>query len=140
MAERVARLIGWLAAAFFLVFGLWAFAAPANFYKEIAVFAPYNRHFLHDSGAFQIGIGAALVLGLLGWDGLGTAIGGAAAGSVLHVVAHLMDTSQGGRSTDPFGLGLLALALLWATWALRPGAPRSDTAPATGRAAPGVAR
>jgi hypothetical protein len=117
---RVARLVAWTAAAFFVVFGVWAFFAPAGFAKQIATFPPYNRHLLHDLGAFQIGIGVALLLGLWGWSGLGTAIGGAAAGSVLHVAAHVMDRNLGGRSTDPFGLGLLAAALVVATWLVRP--------------------
>lgn len=121
MPKRVAQLIAWLAAAFFIVFGIWAFFAPSNFASQIATFPPYNRHFLHDLGAFQIGLGVALLLGLAGWSGLGTAVGGAGAGSVLHVIAHLLDRDQGGRSTDPIGLGIIAVALVVAAWLLRPG-------------------
>src|SRR5215212_9317849 len=40
---------------FMLALGIWAFFAPASFADFIAF--PYNRHLLHDVGAFQIGIG-----------------------------------------------------------------------------------
>lgn len=120
IGNRIVRLIGWVGVAFFVGFGLWAFFGPKGFFDQVAVFPPYNEHFLHDAGAFQIGIGATLALGLLGWSGLATALGGAAIGSVLHVVAHVMDKDQGGKDTDPIGLGLLAIALLWAAWKVRP--------------------
>jgi hypothetical protein len=114
------RLVGWVAAVFFVVFGIWAFAAPANFFEHVALFPPYNRHLLHDAGAFQLGIAASLLLGLLGWSGLGTAVGGAAVGSVLHAVSHVADNDLGGRASDPFSLGVLAAALIVATWLSRP--------------------
>jgi hypothetical protein len=121
-ADKLARFVAWVGVAFFTVFGLWAFLAPKNFFKQIAIFPPYNEHFLHDAGAFQVGFAVALLLGLLGWDGLGTALGGAAAGSVLHVVAHVIDHDLGGRATDPVGLGILALALAAGAWVRRPAA------------------
>jgi hypothetical protein len=130
MAERGARLVGWVAVAFFIVFGIWAFVAPHSFFTQVAVFPPYNKHFLHDVGAFQIGIGVTLVLGLLGWDGLGAATGGAGLGGVFHAAAHIIDHDLGGRSTDPIGLGLLAVALLWAAWVRRPARPAAKVAAA----------
>jgi hypothetical protein len=30
---------------------------PHSFYDNVATFEPYNRHFLHDIGAFTIGLG-----------------------------------------------------------------------------------
>ena len=42
---------------FMLALGIWAFFAPASF-ADFAAF-PYNRHLLHDVGAFQIGLGVA---------------------------------------------------------------------------------
>ncbi|HEV7886965.1 MAG TPA: hypothetical protein VGO92_05365 [Acidimicrobiales bacterium] len=120
IAERLVRLVAWVGVAFFFFFGLWAFFDPASFFDKVAIFPPYNAHFLHDAGAFQIGLGTSLLLGLLGWGGLGTALGGAGLGSVVHVIAHVIDRDQGGRATDPVGLGLLALALLWGAWVVRP--------------------
>ncbi|HET7094322.1 MAG TPA: hypothetical protein VFI22_12605, partial [Thermomicrobiales bacterium] len=47
-----------VAGLFYGVFGVWAFVAPASFADFVAF--PFNLHLLHDIGAFQIGIGAAL--------------------------------------------------------------------------------
>ncbi|MEX1271449.1 MAG: hypothetical protein WEB55_03255 [Acidimicrobiia bacterium] len=46
----------------FLIFGLWAMIAPQSFFDSVAVFEPYNQHFVQDIGAFQIGLGAVLAL------------------------------------------------------------------------------
>jgi hypothetical protein len=48
---------------FMLVLGIWAFFAPASFADFVAF--PYNRHLLHDVGAFQIGIGTTMLLALM---------------------------------------------------------------------------
>jgi hypothetical protein len=48
---------------FMLAFGIWAFFAPVSFAEFVAF--PYNRHLLHDAGAFQIGIGTTVMLALL---------------------------------------------------------------------------
>lgn len=63
-SARFVTLMLWLAGLFFLAPGIWAFAAPHSFYDQVATFPPYNRHLLHDIGAFQIGIGVALLLAL----------------------------------------------------------------------------
>ena len=54
--------------------GLWALLAPRSFAE--AVRFPYGRHFVHDTGAFQIGIGATLLLALAWRDGLALALAG----------------------------------------------------------------
>ena len=46
----------------FLVFGLWAMADASSFYNSIALFEPYNAHFIQDLGAFQVGLGLTLIL------------------------------------------------------------------------------
>jgi hypothetical protein len=48
-------------AASMLGLGLWAFLDPPSF-SGFVDFAPYNEHLIHDAGAFQIGIGAALLV------------------------------------------------------------------------------
>jgi hypothetical protein len=58
-----------LGAASMLIFGGWACLAPASFANFIG-FPPFNQHLIHDAGAFQIGIGVALVVGLGGRDGV----------------------------------------------------------------------
>lgn len=104
-----------LAIAFWVVFGVWAFVDPHSFADRIATFKPYNEHLFHDLGAFQIGLGAALLFALLRWNALAATMGGTAVGSVLHVVAHLMDRNKGGRDSDPVGLGILAALTIAAT-------------------------
>lgn len=89
--------------------GIWAMVDPRSFYDQLATYPPYNRHFLHDIGAFQTAIGATLLFTFLWADGLLVALAGASVGSVLHFVSHVVDHDLGGRTTDPAALGLLAL-------------------------------
>jgi hypothetical protein len=35
---------------------------PRSFFTALAAFEPYNQHFIQDIGAFQIGLGAVLLL------------------------------------------------------------------------------
>jgi hypothetical protein len=99
-------------AALFILPGAWAFADPASFYDNVALFPPYNRHLLHDVGAFQLGLGTALVLGLAGWSGLRVALTAVAVAAVLHTVSHVVDRELGGRDADPLALGALAVVLV----------------------------
>jgi hypothetical protein len=57
LTRAVALLVG----AFYVVTGLWSFLTPEGFFGSVANFAPYNVHLLHDLGAFQVGVGLALV-------------------------------------------------------------------------------
>lgn len=107
-AERFVRVVALAGAAFILVPGAWALADPASFYDQVALFPPYNRHFLHDVGAFQLGLGAALVLALAGLDGRRVALWAVAVASVLHAVSHVVDSELGGRGGDPIALSLVA--------------------------------
>src|SRR5712692_9211961 len=45
------------------------FPTPAHEFRGWN-FAPHNRDFIHDAGAFQIGTGATLLVAAAGWDGL----------------------------------------------------------------------
>ncbi len=111
-----------LGAAFFIVPGLWAFFGPRSFFDQLATFEPYNVHLLHDIGAFQLGIGAALAAAL--WrrgDAIFAALAGAGVGSVFHTVAHMRDHGLGGKDTDPYVFGITAvLFLAGAAWQLKP--------------------
>lgn len=116
---KLPRLVAVAVGLFFVALGLWAFFDPRSFYDQLATFPPYNRHFLHDVGAFQIGIGATLLLAA-GWrDALGVALGGAAIGGAIHTAAHVIDSDRGGKDTDPYLLGLLALILAVGAFARR---------------------
>jgi hypothetical protein len=90
--------------------GVWSFADPASFAS--AVLFPEHTHFLHDIGAFQIGIGVTLVLALLWEDSIAVALGGFFTGNTLHVVSHVMDLHLGGRPTDWMLLGAVSVVSL----------------------------
>ncbi len=111
-SERPVVLIALLGAAFFLVTGAWAFLAPGSFYDVVAPWPPYNRHFLHDVGAFSIGLGASLLLALAARDALLVALAGVGLASALHALSHLVDRDLGGRSSDPVNLAVLAAVII----------------------------
>jgi hypothetical protein len=111
-SDRVVQGVMLAGAGFFLVTGTWALVDPSSFYDQVATFPPYNRHFLHDVGAFQLGLGAALVLGLTSWSGRVVALWAVAVASVLHTISHVIDSDLGGRSSDPVLLSLAAAAFI----------------------------
>lgn len=102
-------------AASMLGVGVWALVEPRSFAGWIS-FPPYNEHLIHDAGAFQIGLGAALLLSLLlSHDALIVALGGFLVGGTLHVFNHAVDSHLGGHASDPWWLAgqvLLAAAAL----------------------------
>ena len=105
-------LIAAFGAGFFLVFGAWALISPTSFYESIATYPPYNEHLIHDLGAFQIGIGAALVGGVVLRSALLVGLAGSAAGSVAHFISHVIDRGAGGRASDPISIGVIAAVLV----------------------------
>ncbi len=96
-----------------LSLGIWALTDPASFYDNIAEWPPYNRHFIHDLGAFQIALGATLLFALI-WrgDAVLVALGGGAVGITLHWIVHITDEEFGGSDLDPYLLGIVALILM----------------------------
>ena len=90
---------------FMLVLGIWAFVAPASFADFVAF--PYNRHLLHDVGAFQIGIGTTMLLALLWTDGVKVVLAGYVVGTGFHLVSHILDRHIGGHSYDPLVLSVM---------------------------------
>jgi hypothetical protein len=126
--QRLPRVIGWAGVVFALGSGVWAFAAPRSFYDNVATFEPYNRHFLHDIGAFTIGLGAGMLVALVThWGALRVALTALAVASVVHVVSHAVDSDLGGRDSDlP---GLIVVAVLFLIGAAM--APTREDAPAS---------
>jgi len=121
---KLSRVIAVLVGVFLVVLGLWAFFGPRSFYDQLATFPPYNRHLLHDIGAFQFGLGATLLIAIAWADALGAALAGVGAGAVLHAAAHWADRDLGGKSSDPYLLSLLAVVIVAAALArarTRPG-------------------
>jgi PPOX class probable F420-dependent enzyme len=114
--------------------GVWALLAPRSFAESVRF--PYGRHFIHDVGAFQIGIGATLLLALAWRDGLALALAGYLVGNSAHALSHLADLGIGGHGWDPWALlalsavtavalGLRLRAIGWVVGAVDPvAAPR----------------
>jgi len=92
--------------------GLWAMLAPYSFYEQAATFPPYNRHFIHDIGAFQIGLGGCLIAALAFTDALLAVLIGNALGGIGHFIGHFADRSIGGQSSDPYTFGVLAIVMV----------------------------
>lgn len=94
-----------------LALGIWAFVAPMSFFEVLAPFEPYNRHFLHDAGVLQIGVGVAMLLAAARRSPVEVALGGFIAFEALHVVSHVIDRDLGGRPVfDITALTVLTLA------------------------------
>ena len=95
--------------------GLWAMVDPQSFFERVALFEPYNQHFLQDIGALQIGLGAVLLMaGLLPTlDALTVALVGVGIGGALHALSHVVGVELGGRpAVDIPIFGGLAVVLL----------------------------
>jgi hypothetical protein len=113
-----------LAGAGMLAVGLWAGLAPRAFARSVAF--PYHEHFLHDLGAFQVGIGVTLLLALVWRDAAAVALAGFLVANGLHAVSHAVDQELGGRASDPYVIGAVSL-LVVAALVLRVRQPRAPT-------------
>jgi hypothetical protein len=100
-----------LGALVFVVPGVWAFLWPKSFYETVATYPPYNLHLFHDLGAFQLGIGVALLAALVWSDALLVALIGGTVGMGVHAVSHFLDHDLGGRDSDPWLLTVLTVLL-----------------------------
>lgn len=99
----------------FLLLGLWAMASPRSFFDQLASFEPYNQHFIQDLGAFQIGLGAVLLIAVLATplDALSASLFGVGIGAAAHLVSHVIGRNLGGRpESDLPVFALLAIFLL----------------------------
>lgn len=119
-AERSAswpRFVAGAGGVVLLALGLWAMVSPQSFFDTTATFEPYNRHFLQDVGAFQIGLGAVLLLALTGRDALAVALVGVGIGSLAHTVSHVLGVDLGGTpAVDIPVLSILTVLLVVAGW------------------------
>ena len=96
-----------------LALGVWAFGWPSEFADAVRFAA--SEHFVHDAGAFQVGLGAGLLLALVWRDARATVLAGFLVADALHAAAHAFDHDIGGRAADAWVLSgaavLVALAL-----------------------------
>ena len=130
MSDRIPRAVAIVGGVTFIAVGVWAMVDPVSFFEAIATFEPYNQHFVQDLGAFQIGLGAVLLLaGIPGRaDGLTVALVGVGVGAALHAVSHIVGRDLGGTpQTDIPLFGAMAVLLLAAgalRWRHQRGSPR----------------
>jgi PPOX class probable F420-dependent enzyme len=93
-----------------LLGGAWSLLAPRSFADYVDF--PYHEHFLHDLGAFQLGIGATLLLALIWTDTLAVALAGFLVSNSLHAINHALDQHLGGHDTDARALGTMSILIL----------------------------
>lgn len=109
---KVAAIAG---GASFLLLGLWAMVSPKTFFDQLATFHPYNQHLIQDIGAFQIGLGAVLLLAALlpRLDALAVGLFGVGIGAAAHLVSHIIGRDLGGKpETDLAVFAFIAVVLL----------------------------
>jgi len=87
--------------------GGWAVGWPESF-SEFVNFPPH-RHFVHDVGAFQLGIGATLLLAVIWADVVAVAVGGYLVGGIVHTVVHAADAHLGGGPVQTVAVGLFSV-------------------------------
>ena len=112
---RFPRLIATIGGVLLVWLGVWAMAGPQSFFDALATFDPYNQHLIQDIGAFQIGLGAVLLLAAAPepGDGLSIALVGVGFGMVAHTISHAVGTDLGGKpAVDIPVFSLLAGLLL----------------------------
>ncbi|OBK09993.1 PPOX class F420-dependent oxidoreductase [Mycobacterium asiaticum] len=107
-----------LTGIFTLGIGIWCLVDPTSFAKVVQF--PTHAHFLHDVGAFQLGLGVALLLALVWADALATALAALIVANTVHTVNHLLDLRLGGSVTQVWMLGVMSV-LLVAAFVLRLG-------------------
>ena len=126
----VPRAVAIIGGVGFVALGLWAMVAPRSFFDALATFEPYNRHFLQDIGAFQVGLGVVLLLASLPGrtDGLAVALVGVGVGAALHTVSHIVGRDLGGTPETDIpvfaGFAVLLLAAGAVRWRHARGAAR----------------
>ena len=86
---------------------MFALLAPGAF-ADAAGFARHT-HFVHDAGAFQLGIGVTLLLGVAWRDGLALVLAGMVVANSIHTINHAVDLDLGGHAWDSWGLASLSL-------------------------------
>jgi hypothetical protein len=111
-ARRVVLTCAWIGALFFLITGAWSLLAPHSFFDALAVIPPYNRHMLHDEGAFKLGIAAGLLAAVFSRSGLAVGLWAGAVGASVHALSHWIDADLGGSFAASAELTVLAAVLV----------------------------
>ena len=90
--------------------GIWCLIEPASFARVVGF--ETHLHFLHDVGAFQLGLGVTLLLALIWADALATALAGFIVADTVHTVNHITDLDLGGSVAQAWVLGAVSVALV----------------------------
>jgi PPOX class probable F420-dependent enzyme len=90
--------------------GIWCLLDPTSFAGVVGF--GEHQHFLHDVGAFQLGLGVTLLLALIWADALATALAGFIVANSVHTVNHVMDLDLGGSAAQAWLLGAVSVALV----------------------------
>lgn len=106
MQTRFIQTVVVIAALSMLVTGVWMRIDPASFAQWANW--PNHVHFLHDAGAFQIGIGMMLLFALWWRDVIAVVLGGFVVANTLHSINHFFDR-DGGNAADWWQLGVFSL-------------------------------
>lgn len=119
--DTIGRAAAAAGACAFLPFGAWAMLAPRSFFERLAEFHPYNEHFIQDIGAFQLGLGAVLLVVALrpAIDALTAALLGTGVGAAAHAVSHVVGHDLGGKPASDIPMFSVVAVVLLAAGALR---------------------
>ncbi len=142
----LARAIVALAGTGTILAGIALLFAPAWFFAHIGPYAPFNRHYEGDLGAFLLALGAGLFYAARAPWRHRALVAVAAAGNLLHAGNHIFDSLQQHATlahwlADTAPLVAVALLLVWVAMARGAGedegeAARANTAERTSGAAP----
>jgi hypothetical protein len=90
--------------------GAWGLIAPEAFGEFVRFpLSSASEHFVHDSGAFAVGMGAALGFSLIWRDGYVVALSGFLVANTLHTINHVVDRHLGGYGWDAWALGFMSI-------------------------------
>jgi len=90
--------------------GIWCLIDPGSFADFVGF--DHHEHFLHDIGAFQLGLGGTLLLALMWADALATALAGFIVANTVHTVNHAIDLDLGGSAAQAWLLGAVSVSLV----------------------------
>lgn len=102
--RHLLRLVTVLLSGSSLAVGGWAMLRPAAF--SAFVNFPPHEHFVHDIGAFNLGIGATLLVATVWADAVAVALAGYLVAGVAHTLAHVQDRDLGGSVAQTWMIGL----------------------------------
>jgi PPOX class probable F420-dependent enzyme len=90
--------------------GIWALVDAEGF-ADWTGFGP-GGHYVHDIGAFQLGIGVSMLLAVLWTDALAVVLAAFLVGNTAHAWNHAADADLGGRGFEPYALAAVSVLVL----------------------------